>query len=511
MKRVLLSVSDKTGLIEFAKRLEKSGWEIISTGGSFKILSDEKINVKKVEDITGFKEIFDGRVKTLHPKIHGGILNRRDNLKDQDEKEEMGIEDIDMVVVNLYPFKETYMKENVTDEEIIENIDIGGPTLIRASAKNYKDVTIVTDVNDYNLVLEEIEKHENTLEITRLKLAKKAFEHTCIYDSLITDYFNKKLEEDYPDKLIMTFTKEKDLRYGENPHQKASIYISNLKDRGSNSYTQLNGKELSYNNISDIEKGINIINNFRTITAVNVKHGNPCGIGSGNSIEEAFKKAYTTDSTSVFGGIVVLNRKVTKELAKELKKIFLEIIVAPEFEEEGLSILKEKSKLILIKNHENPEKKKLEKTFISTKKGVLVQDEDVYKEELYKKLEVVTKIKPSKEEIEELLFAWNSVKGVNSNGIVISKNRQTIGLGIGQVSRIGSLEIAIRQGKNNIKNSVLASDGFFPFSDCVEIAAKTGIKAIIQPGGSKNDNESIIKANEYGLIMVFTGVRHFKH
>lgn len=509
MKRALLSVSDKKGIVEFANKLISFGWEIISTGGTFKILSDEKIESKKVEDITGFKEIFDGRVKTLHPKIHGGILNRRDIESDIKEKNEEGIEDIDMVVVNLYPFKEIYSNTDSTDEDIIENIDIGGPTLIRAAAKNYKFVTVITDTNDYNIVLEEIGKNGDTSDKRKAILAKKAFEHTCIYDSMITEYFNEKLNDNYPNNLIMTFSKERDLRYGENPHQKASLYVSNLKNKSFTTYKKLNGKELSFNNINDIEKGINMMSNFHIPTSINVKHGNPCGIGSGDNIEIAYKKAYMADTESIFGGVVVLNRKVNIKLAMELRKIFLEIIIAPEFDENALDILKEKNNLILIKTFKNSTKSEVEKSFMSIKNGMLVQDLDVKEDK--DNLNIVTKKSVNNEEMEELLFAWNAVKGVNSNGIVISKNKQTIGLGIGQVSRVGALKIAINQSLDNIEGAVLASDGFFPFSDCVEIAAKVGIKSIIQPGGSKNDDDSIKKADEFGIAMVFTGVRHFKH
>lgn len=511
MKRALISVYDKTGVVDFTKKLVSLGWEIISTGGTSKVLKSEGINVIDISEITEFPECFDGRVKTLHPRVHGGILHLRDNKDHANTMKELNINSIDMVVCNLYPFKETILKENSTHEDIIENIDIGGPSMLRAAAKNYKFVTVLVDPKDYDKVLNELENNKDTKEETRLYLASKVFSHTSHYDTLISNYFNEIANIDFPDTISLTYEKKQDLRYGENPQQRAAYYTE-IKDlEGTISAAkQLHGKELSYNNISDSDSAVEILKEFDEPTAVAVKHGNPCGIGSGESIKESFIKAYECDKVSIFGGIVAVNKEIDEETAKLINDIFIEIIIAPSYSKKALEILKSK-KNIRILELPNIERKEY-KSFAMTKTlgGMLIQDRNnvIFNEE---ELEVVTDRKPTDEEMKDLYFAWKAVKGVKSNAIVIAKNKTTIGVGPGQVSRIWSLQNAIRQGGEKARGSVMASDAFFPFSDCIKEAYKAGISAVIQPGGSKNDNESIELANRYGISMIFTKVRHFKH
>ena len=514
--KALISVSDKTGIVEFAKGLEKNGVEIISTGGTFKKLKEEGVNVKEISELTGFPECLDGRVKTLHPKVHAGILAIRDKKEHMDQLKELGIDTIDFVVVNLYPFKQTILKDGVTREECIENIDIGGPTMLRSAAKNYQDVAVITNPEDYEVVLKELEENGKVSKDTKFRLMQKVFEHTANYDAMIAAYI-KEQRHDYelPEKLTLTYEKVQDMRYGENPHQKAALYKEIGKCEGSlTTAKQLNGKELSFNNINDTNGALELLKEFEEPTVVACKHGNPCGVGSDENIYNAWKKAFNADKTSIFGGIVVSNREITEQIAEEMSKIFLEVIVAPSYEPKALEILKAK-KNVRVLELENISKKQNENA-LDVKKingGVIVQTID---SKLLDEYEVVTNRKPTEKELEDLLFTWKIVKYVKSNGIALGKDKQSIGIGPGQVNRIWATKQAVEHGEELIekgitKGAVLASDAFFPFSDCVEEAHKAGITAIIQPGGSIKDQDSIDKCNEYGITMLFTKMRHFRH
>jgi phosphoribosylaminoimidazolecarboxamide formyltransferase / IMP cyclohydrolase len=510
MRRALISVSDKTGILEFALELQALGVEIISTGGTAKMLAEKGVKVTGISEVTGFPEILDGRVKTLHPNIHSGLLAIRDKEEHRQQIEELGIQPIDLVVVNLYPFRETISKPNVTYEEAIENIDIGGPTMLRSAAKNHAFVTVVVDALDYPAILNEMKNGGVTIE-TKRRLAAKVFRHTAAYDSLISTYLTKQIGEEWPDQYTVTFEKAQDLRYGENPHQKAAFYRNPLAKSGTLSTAeQLHGKELSYNNINDANAALALVKEFDQPTVVAVKHTNPCGVGIGNTIFDAYQKAYESDPVSIFGGIIAANRKIDRPTAEKMKEIFLEIIMAPDFDEEALAVLKEKKNLRLLKVGDVKIEPEPELLLSSVSGGVLVQEEDV-KQIRSEDLRVVTERKPTKEEVEQLLFAWKVVKHVKSNAIVLTKNFQTIGVGAGQMNRVGSAKIAIVQAGAKTIGSFLASDAFFPMSDTVEEAAKAGITAIIQPGGSIKDEESIEAANKHGIAMVFTGIRHFKH
>lgn len=510
MKRALVSVSDKTGLVEFVQGLVDCGYEIISTGGTKKALEAAGIHPVGISDVTGFPEIMDGRVKTLHPKVHGALLCVRSNPDHVRQLQELGIEYIDLVCVNLYPFKETVLKPGVTHEEIIENIDIGGPSMLRSASKNYQSIPVLCDPKDYDKVLEEIrENHETTLE-TRERLAAKVFRHTARYDAMIADYLTKKTHEEFPESMTITFDKVQDLRYGENPHQKAAFYKGMNPQYSLANATQLHGKELSYNNIQDGNAAIEILKDFEgQFAAVGVKHMNPCGVGIGENIEAAWDKAYEADSISIFGGIVALNAKVEKGLAEKLSKIFLEIIIAPDFSEEALEILTRKKNIRLMKLDTSLSVSSALK-YTNVNDGLLVQemDQHIINEE---DLKCVTNRKPTEEEIKQLLFGWKVVKHVKSNAIVLAKNDMTVGVGAGQMNRVGAAKIAIEQAGEKAKGSVLASDAFFPMPDTVQEAIKAGVTAIIQPGGSIKDQLSIDECNEHGITMVFTGVRHFKH
>ncbi len=514
--KALISVSDKTGIVDFAKGLEKNGVEIISTGGTFKKLKEEGVNVKEISELTGFPECLDGRVKTLHPKVHAGILAIRDKKEHMDQLKELGIDTIDFVVVNLYPFKQTILKDGVTREECIENIDIGGPTMLRSAAKNYQDVAVITNPEDYEVVLKELEENGKVSKDTKFRLMQRVFEHTANYDAMIASYI-KEQRHDYelPEKLTLTYEKVQDMRYGENPHQKAALYKEIGKCEGSlTTAKQLNGKELSFNNINDTNGALELLKEFEEPTVVACKHGNPCGVGSDENIYNAWKKAFNADKTSIFGGIVVSNREITEQIAEEMSKIFLEVIVAPSYEPKALEILKAK-KNVRVLELENISKKQNENA-LDVKKingGVIVQTID---SKLLDEYEVVTNRKPTEKELEDLLFTWKIVKYVKSNGIALGKDKQSIGIGPGQVNRIWATKQAVEHGEELIekgitKGAVLASDAFFPFSDCVEEAHKAGITAIIQPGGSIKDQDSIDKCNEYGITMLFTKMRHFRH
>ena len=508
--RALLSVSDKSGIVEFAKTLSAMGWEILSTGGTAKALRAAGLTIISVSEVTGFPECLDGRVKTLHPKIHGGILGIRNNANHQKQMSDLDITPIDLVVINLYPFKNTILKEGVIFEDAIENIDIGGPTMLRSAAKNFNDVTVVVDPMDYAVVLSEMKTHGKTHLETRYKLALKVFETTAHYDTMIADFLRKKEEgEVLKETITMTFEKLQDLRYGENPHQKAAFYGEVVPVKGAlTSAKQLQGKELSYNNINDTNGALEILKEYGDEpTIVAVKHANPCGIASDDHIYLAYKKAYDSDPISIYGGIIASNREIDGAAAKLMIETFLEVIVAPGFTKEALDILGAKPNLRLLSvediTHNEPgfEVKKV-------MGGLLVQERDT---QLYDELKVVTKRKPTEEEKAELLFAWKAVKNTKSNAISLTKNKCLIANGPGQVNRIWALENAIRQGGESVKGAVLASDAFFPFDDCVKAAAAAGITAIIQPGGAGRDADSIKACDEAGIAMVFTGMRHFKH
>lgn len=518
MKRALLSVSDKSGIIEFAKELTNLGWEIISTGGTHKALENAGIKVTGISDVTGFPECLDGRVKTLHPAIHAGVLAVRSNPEHMKQLEELKIDTIDMVVVNLYPFKQTVLKEGVSHEEVVENIDIGGPTMIRAAAKNYQDVAVVVDPADYGKILDELKETGDVSLKTKTYLCAKVFMHTSNYDTLIASYMKKKAGiEGFTDTLTLTYEKVQEMRYGENPHQKAAFYkeIANTKGMLTNA-KQLHGKELSFNNINDMNGALELLKEFEEPTVVACKHANPCGVASAETIHEAYVKAYTSDPVSIFGGIIVANREIDKATAEEISKIFVEIVVAPSFSGEALEIL-EKKKNIRIMVLENILEKQ-PKDAIDIKKvsgGILVQTID---DKLFNKedVKVVTKKAPTEKEMEDLIFAMKMVKFVKSNGIAIAKDKRSIGIGPGQVNRIWACQQAIdhgtkQLGADSVKGAALASDAFFPFPDCVEECAKAGITAIVTPGGSVNDQLSIDACDKYGIAMVFTGMRHFKH
>lgn len=510
MKRALVSVSDKTNLVEFVSELVKLGYEIISTGGTKKALEAAGIETIGISEITGFPEIMDGRVKTLHPKVHGALLCVRDNEEHVKQLKELDIDYIDLVCVNLYPFKQTVQKPGVTHEEIIENIDIGGPSMLRSASKNYKFIPVVVDPNDYEKVIEELKANGETTLETREKLAAKVFRHTANYDAMIASYLTEKTGEKYPEKLTITYDKVQDLRYGENPHQSAAFYKNMNPQYSLANAKQLHGKELSYNNIQDGNAAIEILKDFEgTCAAVGLKHMNPCGVGLGKTIEEAWDKAYEADPVSIFGGIVAFNEPVNKAVAEKLANIFLEIIIAPAFDEDAFEILSKKKNIRLMQLDTTLSVNAKYKV-TNVNDGLLVQDVDDHK--LTKEdLRCVTNRKPTEEELEQLLFAWNVVKHVKSNAIVLVKDNMTIGVGAGQMNRVGAARIAIEQAQEKAKGSVMGSDAFFPMPDTVEEAVKAGVTAIIQPGGSIKDQLSIDVCNEYGIAMVYTGVRHFKH
>ena len=515
--KALISVSDKTGIVDFAKELQALGIEIISTGGTYKKLMDEGLKVTEISELTGFPECLDGRVKTLHPKVHAGILAMRSKETHMEQLQDLGIDTIDFVVVNLYPFKATILKDNVTREECVENIDIGGPTMLRSAAKNYQDVSVITDPNDYVRVLDELKSNGQVSLDTKFYLMNKVFEHTANYDAMICNYLkNERNDTSFPNELTLTYEKVQEMRYGENPHQLGALYKEIGKCTGSLTVAkQLNGKELSFNNINDTNGALELLKEFDEPTVVACKHGNPCGVGSDKeNIYTAWKKAFSADKTSIFGGIVTVNREVTMELATEMKEIFLEVIVAPSFAPDALELLKSKKNLRLLELP-NITVKQPDGSYDIKKinGGIIVQTID---SKLLDDYTVVTNRKPTDKELEDMMFAWKVVKYVKSNGIAIAKDKQTIGIGPGQVNRIWAAKQCFEHAEELIatgvtKGSVLASDAFFPFDDCVEAAHNAGITAIIQPGGSVRDQDSIDKCNEYGISMIFTGMRHFRH
>ena len=510
MKRALVSVSDKINLVPFVSSLVELGYEIISTGGTKKALEAAGIKTIGISEVTDFPEIMDGRVKTLHPKVHGALLCVRDNPDHVRQIEELGIQYIDLVCVNLYPFKETVQKPGVSHEEIIENIDIGGPSMLRSASKNYKFIPVLCDPSDYDAVVKELRENGETSLTTREYLAAKVFRHTASYDTMIASYLTERTGEKYPEKFTITFDKVQEIRYGENPHQSAAFYKGMNPQYSLANAKQLHGKELSYNNIQDGNAAIEILKDFEGQPAVvGLKHMNPCGVGIGKTIEEAWDKAYEADPVSIFGGIVAFNEPIHASVAEKLSKIFLEIIIAPAFDEDAFEILSKKKNIRLMQLDTSLEVNAKYKV-TNVNDGLLVQDIDDHKITA-EDLRCVTNRKPTEEELEQLLFAWKVVKHVKSNAIVLVKDNMTIGVGAGQMNRVGAAKIAIEQAGEKAKGSIMSSDAFFPMPDTVEEAVKAGVTAIIQPGGSIKDQLSIDVCNEHGIAMVYTGVRHFKH
>ncbi|AYE33276.1 bifunctional phosphoribosylaminoimidazolecarboxamide formyltransferase/IMP cyclohydrolase [Clostridium septicum] len=499
IKRALISVFDKEGILDFSNFLSAKGVEIISTGGTFKHLKENGVNVTEVNEVTNFPEMLDGRVKTLHPILHAGILAIRDNEEHMNTIKERNIEPIDMVIVNLYPFFKK-VREDLSFDEKIEFIDIGGPTMLRAAAKNFKDVAVISDKEDYKVVREEIEALGEVSFKLRKKLAGKVFNLMSAYDAAISNFLLE--DEEYPEYLSISYKKLQSLRYGENPHQSAAYYGRTEIDGAMNSFEVLNGKELSYNNIKDLDIAWKVVCEFEEIACCGLKHNTPCGVAIGETPFEVYTKAYNADPTSIFGGIVAINRKIDKATAEEMVKIFLEVVAAPDFDEDALEVLKTKKNLRVIKCNNTPQDKKF---MVTVDGGMLVQEED---KKLVEEIKVVTEKVPTEEEMRDLVFGMKVVKYVKSNAIVTIKDGVAVGIGGGQVNRIWPTEDALRRGKGA---TVLASDAFFPFRDVVDTCAKHGIKAIIQPGGSMRDEESIEACNEHGIAMVFTGIRHFKH
>ncbi|MBU5590537.1 bifunctional phosphoribosylaminoimidazolecarboxamide formyltransferase/IMP cyclohydrolase [Clostridium sp. MSJ-4] len=500
IKRALISVYDKEGIVEFAGFLKSIGVEIISTGGTLRHLKDNNIEAVDVEEITGFEEMLNGRVKTLHPKIHGGILARREDPSHMDTLKEKDIPLIDMVVVNLYPFFEKY-KESISFEEKIEFIDIGGPTMLRSAAKNFKDVVVVTDKKDYEPIMEELKSEREVSYATRKILAGKVFNLTSAYDGAVSQFLLEN-EVDYPEYINLVYKKSKDLRYGENPHQSAAYYNALLEEGIMNNIEILNGKELSYNNIKDLDIAFKVVMEFEEPACCALKHNSPCGVALGKDTLESYNKAYSSDPTSIFGGIVAFNRTVDKSTAEKLNEIFLEVVIAPNFEEEALSTLCKKKNLRVIKCNTKPLNNK---ALVSVDGGLLIQEED---RDLIKSLEIVTKKSPTEQQLKDMTFGMKVAKYVKSNAIVVVRDGMTLGIGGGQVNRIWAAEEALQRGKEGL---ILASDGFFPFDDVVKEAAAHGIEAIVQPGGSIKDKDSIKACDDLGISMVFTGIRHFKH
>lgn len=513
VKRALVSVSDKTNLVPFVKGLVENHYEIISTGGTKKKLDEAGIKTISVEEITGFPEILDGRVKTLNPYIHGGLLAERDKPEHMKTLEKLNIHTIDLVCVNLYPFKQTIEKPNVELADAIENIDIGGPSLLRAASKNYASVTVVTDQADYDRVLKEITENGDTNLKTRAELAAKVFRTTAAYDALIAEYLTKQTGLEDLEKLTLTYDLKQKMRYGENSHQKAWLYEDALPKKFSVLQAeQLHGKKLSYNNIKDADEALRAIREFQAEpTVVAMKHMNPCGIGRGKTLEEAWDRAYEADSISIFGGVIALNRQVDLATAKKMHKIFLEIVIAPGFDDDALAVLEKKKNIRLLQLDFSHENEPVRYETVSVMGGLLMQEQDVLNENVAD-WKCVTDVKPTEQQLKTMMFALKAVKHTKSNAIVVANNERTLGVGAGQPNRIDSAKIAVKHAGEAIDNTaVMSSDAFFPFGDCVEYAGKHGIKAIVQPGGSVRDQESIESANKYGIAMVFTGYRHFRH
>lgn len=519
IKRALLSVSDKSGLAEFAKKLDAMGVELISTGGTAKLLKDEGISVKDVFDVTGFPEMMDGRLKTLHPVVHGGLLAVRGNAEHEAAQKEHGIGDIDLLVVNLYPFEAT-VEGGADFDTCIENIDIGGPAMIRAAAKNHRSVAVIVDPADYNKLLGDMDQHEGaTCAKFRRKLAQKAYARTAAYDGAISNWLGAVVEhpegkaEGFPRTFSVQYTKAQTMRYGENPHQNAAFYVGRGTDASVATAKQLQGKALSYNNIGDTDAALECVKQFNDApTCVIVKHANPCGVATGENLLEAYERAFSTDPESSFGGIIAFNRELDEKTAAEIvDNQFVEVIIAPKVSQGAVDAVAKKKNVRLLECGEWPVDPADRLEFKKVNGGLLVQDADL---KLYEKLEVVTKKKPSDQEMEDLLFSWKICKFVKSNAIIYCKDQMTIGVGAGQMSRVNSARIAAikaEHAKLDIKGSVVASDAFFPFADGLMAVANAGAVAVIQPGGSMRDKEVIEAANEAGIAMVFTGTRHFRH
>jgi len=508
IKRALISVSDKTGIVDFARELKQFNVEIISTGGTAKALRDAGIEVRDIADVTGFPEMMGGRVKTLHPRVHGGLLALRDNAEHLSAMEQHGIEPIDMVVVNLYPFAETIARAGVTREEAIEQIDIGGPAMIRSAAKNATNVAVVVDPSQYPALIQELHQHSGSISIPFLqRLATDAFRQTAQYDAMVSSYLAGNSDAGFPRVLTSTFAKVTDLRYGENPHQRAALYKTGAPNGLANAAI-LSGKEMSFNNYVDADAAWQLVNDFRDTACAIIKHTNPAGVGLAETTAEAYTKALATDPVSAFGGIVAFNRRVDLAAAQEVTKIFTEVVIAPDYDAAALELLQTKKNLRVIRLSDAKQTDELEFRQISG--GILVQTKDT--QELRKEdLKVVTKRQPTEEEIRAMLFAWTVCKHTKSNAIVYARADQTVGVGAGQMSRVDSVKIGAMRAQLPVAGSVLASDAFFPFRDGLDEAARHGITAVIQPGGSVRDDEVIAAADEHGLAMVFTGVRHFKH
>ncbi len=512
VQRALISVSDKTGIVEFAKELTSLGIEILSTGGTAKALRDAGLSVIEVSDYTGFPEMLDGRLKTLHSKIYGGLLSRRDHGKDQEDIKKYDIKPIDMVVVNLYPFEQTVSKSDVTFEEAIENIDIGGPTMLRAASKNFKDVIVIVDPDDYSKILDELKTGGTASRDTKFYLARKVFTHTARYDTLISNYLARydKAAELLPQYFNQSFSKINELRYGENPHQKAAIYKEPLYNGLSLVGAKiLQGKEMSYNNYLDSSAAIDLVREFTEPAAIIIKHNNPCGVAVADKIEEAYVKAYEIDPLSAFGGVIALNRAVNAATANEILKLFVEIIIAPAFDAEALKLLSGKPNIRLLELDlaKAPAGFEIRKV----QGGLLVQERDTGMIDDVRSLKVVTRRKPSNDEYAALSFAWKVCKHMKSNAIVYTTKDRALGIGVGQTSRIDSAKLGAMKSLNSLKGSVVGSDAFFPNRDGIDYIAIMGVTAVIQPGGSIKDNDVIAAADEHNMAMVFTGMRHFKH
>lgn len=511
MKRALISVYDKEGIVEFSKELVDMGWDIISTGGTSQFLRDAGVDTIEITEVTNFPEILDGRVKTLNPRIHGGLLFKRDDSDHIDTINKHHIKPIDMVVNNLYPFEETLANNNSTHEDKIENIDIGGPSMIRAAAKNYNDVTVLIDPKDYKKVIEELKKDGDTSLETRRYLAGKVYRYTAYYDALIGQYFMELDDVLFPEYITLPFKEGRELRYGENPHQRGAFYKTPFETEGTiANFKQLHGKELSFNNINDSNGALNIIKEFvNEPTVVAVKHSNPCGIGSGKTLLKAYERAYESDSSSIFGGVLAMNSQVTRDVAEEINKIFIEIVMAPSYTDEALEVLESKKniRILEIENIIRSEYKEYDCKKVLG--GMLLQERDdiLFADEL----ECVTNRAATAEELEDLLFAWKSSKELKSNGVVMVKDKATVGIGVGEVNRYWAVKKAIERAGIKGEGSVLASDGFFPFRDSIEALGKAGVTAIIQPGGSIKDQDCIDEANKHNMAMLFTKVRHFNH
>lgn len=513
IRRALISVSDKRGVFDFAKRLQKLGVDILSTGGTAKLLKENGLDVTEVSDYTGFPEIMDGRVKTLHPKVHAGLLAVRDNPEHVAQLEDLDIKTIDMVVVNLYPFEETISKPDATFEDAIENIDIGGPSMLRSAAKNHKDVAVVVSPGDYSAVIDEIHTSGDLSGETRWKLALEAFEHTSRYDTMIANYLRSQKEKAlFPETLGLQYEKVLDLRYGENPNQKAAFYRDPASKAVSvTSSEKLHGKELSFNNILDADAALDILREFNRPASAVIKHTNPCGVAVSEDLYHSFVRAYACDPKSAFGGIIGISRTMTSQIANEISKYFVEVVIAPEYDEDALAILKKKKNLRILATHAPIAKEEpMEMKMMKVKGGMLLQT-GAFAELNQNNLKIVTKREPTDIELKGLLFAWKVIRHIKSNSILLVQGEETVGIGAGQMSRVDASMLAGHKAGERAKGSQLASDAFFPFRDGVDEAAKVGATAIIQPGGSIRDKEVIEAANEHNMAMVFAGMRMFKH